>query len=82
LVVQLLTEGTLQMIAWTKGKMAIGCAAALLLTTGAITVSIQHARAIQRHADLQHEHLHGQVETRQTMEADRLAILEEERIRF
>jgi len=46
---EILSKGALHMIAWTKMKTAVACAAAALLMTGTVTVSFQHARVQQEH---------------------------------
>ncbi|HEX7859122.1 MAG TPA: sigma-70 family RNA polymerase sigma factor [Verrucomicrobiae bacterium] len=49
--VQILTEGALEMIAWSKGKMAV-CAAALCLVGGTVTVGVKYAREAAEHSRL------------------------------
>lgn len=49
--VEILTEGALEMIAWSKVKMA-ACAAALCLAGGTVTVGVKYAREVAEHTRL------------------------------
>ena len=63
--VQILTEGALQMITWTKMKTTAACVAALLVTAGTTSVSVYHAQIVQNHAKLQQERREVQTQSQQ-----------------
>ena len=46
---EILSKGVLNMIAWTKAKTAAACAAATLLMTATVTVSLHHTKMTQEH---------------------------------
>lgn len=49
--VEILTEGALEMITWSKVKMT-ACAAALCLAGGTVTVGVKYAREVAEHSRL------------------------------
>jgi RNA polymerase sigma factor (sigma-70 family) len=72
--VQILTEGTLHMITWSKINGAAAYAAALILLTGTATMTVQHSQAGREHARLDEERQRLAVEAQRGEEQARAAL--------